>query len=569
MKTIKKQYNFLIILCLLFCVLMGLMQMVAFQHHMSPDGISYIDMGEAFWSGNYKDFVNAYWSPMYPFIQGFFQKIMDPASESEFFLIHTINFFQYLIAFICFHLLLAEMLQQLRKRNNDLLSLGKQALFMVTGYFLFTLIVLRMITVYEESPDILVAMFVFLDTLFVLKICSKPQKVLYYILLSISLGFGYYAKVVLFPIGFVFLAIPVILNLKSKNVWLKIIMAGIVYLLIVTPWALLLSQQKSYITFGDSGKLNYAWYVNGAINHFHWQGEDTYSGKPNHPTRKIHDTPDIFEFKSPVYGTYPVWYDATYWHHGIQTPFVISNQIEQSSRNVMTYLKLFTKEPGGILLLCFLVVFWVCQIHNGLKFSRLIIFVLPGSAAIFMYVLCYIEPRMVAPYLLMFYLGLLYVIFSVKWYQVQRALCYSIILYSASILMIDITKLYSVYIRDLMNHRNPWPNSWSDIAYQLNDEGLKEGNKIAIIGKAPVAYWARSGKFQIVAELPHQSFDDLFNVPRNIQEKAIHQLLQLDIDGIVAERLSKDFIDLPWKAVEGTDLIVLIKSELEIFQVEE
>lgn len=41
------------------------------------------------------------------------------------------------------------------------------------------------------------------------------------------------------------------------------------------------------------------------------------SGMPNHPTRKLNDYPAIYEFAAKNMGTYPPWFDPTYWYQGV------------------------------------------------------------------------------------------------------------------------------------------------------------------------------------------------------------------------------------------------------------
>ena len=36
--------------------------------------------------------------------------------------------------------------------------------------------------------------------------------------------------------------------------------------------------------------------------------------------RKVHASPDVFEYATPVGGTLPVFYDPTYWYEGLRTP---------------------------------------------------------------------------------------------------------------------------------------------------------------------------------------------------------------------------------------------------------
>ena len=47
-----------------------------------------------------------------------------------------------------------------------------------------------------------------------------------------------------------------------------------------------------------------------------------------HPTRKVFDRPAIYEFGSdPVGGTYPIWYDPSYWHEGETPHFDLRGQL--------------------------------------------------------------------------------------------------------------------------------------------------------------------------------------------------------------------------------------------------
>ena len=60
--------------------------------------------------------------------------------------------------------------------------------------------------------------------------------------------------------------------------------------------------------------------VNG-VPWYHWQGGPPGNGAPVHPTRQVATNPDIFEFAAPIAGTYPPWYDPTYWDEGARVAF--------------------------------------------------------------------------------------------------------------------------------------------------------------------------------------------------------------------------------------------------------
>jgi len=80
-------------------------------------------------------------------------------------------------------------------------------------------------------------------------------------------------------------------------------------------WAL--SEAKGRFTWGDSAWLNVAIHVNG-VPYVNWQGGPESSGQPIHPTRQLSMRPPIFEFATPIPGTYPPWYDPAYWNEGVR-----------------------------------------------------------------------------------------------------------------------------------------------------------------------------------------------------------------------------------------------------------
>ena len=67
----------------------------------------------------------------------------------------------------------------------------------------------------------------------------------------------------------------------------------------------------------------------------HWQGEQPEFGTPKHTTRQIHESPAAFEFATPIAGSYPPWYDPSYWHAGIKIRFDVLQQINVLVKNLV------------------------------------------------------------------------------------------------------------------------------------------------------------------------------------------------------------------------------------------
>ena len=67
----------------------------------------------------------------------------------------------------------------------------------------------------------------------------------------------------MFPLAFVFLVVCGFLVSSVRDAVPRISLAVVTFLLIASPLVIALSISKGRPTLGDSGKLVYAWYVNG------------------------------------------------------------------------------------------------------------------------------------------------------------------------------------------------------------------------------------------------------------------------------------------------------------------
>ena len=76
----------------------GAAQAWATRFATNPDGISYLDIGDAYWRGDWHHPINAYWSPLYSWILGFFFKVLRPSAYWEYPVVHLVNFLIYVAA---------------------------------------------------------------------------------------------------------------------------------------------------------------------------------------------------------------------------------------------------------------------------------------------------------------------------------------------------------------------------------------------------------------------------------------------------------------------------------------
>src|SRR5438128_10511343 len=63
----------------LLAIALGAVQAWATRFTMNPDGISYLDIGDAYWRGDWHMAINAYWSALHSWILGLFLKVLKPS----------------------------------------------------------------------------------------------------------------------------------------------------------------------------------------------------------------------------------------------------------------------------------------------------------------------------------------------------------------------------------------------------------------------------------------------------------------------------------------------------------
>ena len=201
-------------------ILLGALDAWSARFSMKPDGISYLDMGDAYLRGDWHSAINAFWSPLYAWCLGFFLKVLKPSAYWEFPVVHLVNFLVYLGALVSFDFFLRSFIDCQKKSEKSALRDEEVVLpewaWWALGYSLFIWTSLKLITIRVVTPDICVAAFVYLASGLVLKIRSGSATLRKFAILGIVLGFAYLAKAVMFPLSFVFLAVA---GFSYGNLW--------------------------------------------------------------------------------------------------------------------------------------------------------------------------------------------------------------------------------------------------------------------------------------------------------------------------------------------------------------
>jgi len=463
---------------------------------MNPDGMCYLDLGDATWSGRWSDAVNAYWSPLYAWLLGAALHVVRPTSHGEFPLVHAVNFIIFLLALGSFEFFLGSLLVDLRSdRSNGssakVVPLAEWSLTCVSyGLFLWTSLVL--ITVYDVGADLAIAALVYLIAALLLRI-RRGAGFFCYVLLGVTLGAAYLTKAAMFPLGFAFILIGFFWVPRGKRVP-YLLLVTMFFLAVSAPWVAALSKRKGKFTFGDSGMLNYSALVSPGGRVINWEGVPPATGVPLHPTRKLLDDPPLYEFATPIGGTYPPSFDPAYWNAGRTWTFNLSTQLRVILRHTLTYSGLFLRSQPGLLtaVLTLLFVGGVATRKAVLAYWPLFIM---GFAAMGLYMLVHVETRFVAAYICMFWVALLS---GIRLPQSGGQLKMAEYLIGAVTLTLVLT------VADGTAHAIQAGGPYSarnhiEVSEGLKKVGVQPGDKVAVLGDGNWSYWARLGRLRIVA----------------------------------------------------------------------
>jgi hypothetical protein len=528
-------------LCWLLAILIGAIHAwaAASAYSMNEDGISYLDMGDAFLRGDWSMAINTVWSPLYSWILGLTMHILKPAIRWEFPVVHMVNFLIYISTLVCFDFFWRQVMNSRQGvspgfSENDVVGLPKWAL-LVIGYTLFIWSSLNLINIWAVTPDMCLAAFLYLTAGLILLIRNGSATWSTYVLLGLILGLGYLTKAAMFPLSFVFLIIVFFSSPDLRQVKLPLLATVLIFLLISGSFIAILSNAKGRLTFSDAGKITYIRYVNN-MPYPHWQGEMPDNGIPLHPTRKVFDNPPIYEFGRPIGGTYPVSYDPSYWYEGAVAQFKLKQQTKLIISSALFYLDFFFNQQGimvAAIFILFMMSRWQqLSVTNILREWGLVICSL---AAFGMYALVYVENRYIAGFVVIFWADLLTKVRLVESRLTKKlASVTSIVMFIFLIVQIGAFNLegfnaLAFNVNAFKGKQTAKPAtsqirspSWpGEVAEELHRLKLESGDGVAVIGYAFNSYWARLARLKIVAEMFNWEADAFWRGTPSFQSQVI------------------------------------------------
>ena len=444
---------------------------------MNPDGVSYVDMASETWKSGPSNLLNGYWSPLYPALLSVAFLPSHPDSGREFAVAHLVNFIIFLAALWSFSFFLRAWSGA---RDEFRGSVEERKKYLVPfGFCTFLWFMTEYVSERYVSPDVCVAATVFLAAGICCRAGVQAPTWKGYVLLGLVLGVGYYAKAVMFPLALIFLALVFLwppFAMKRSGV----LTAGLVFAIAIAPLGLLISKRVGHLSTGESGALAYTWLVDGLTPLQGWTGENSERfGSPEHAPRVIYDKPLTVEFASPLPGTYPLWYEPSYWYAGAKSHFDLRKQLRSLLVQARIYKQmLFEMAPflSGATALAFLAILNGRPLAVPRSFMPLLLWPMAACAV---YGVVYTERRYLGPFLVLLWI----VLFSTWMFRVQdmvRTAVIMVVLFAAMLPTLD--QFAVAAIEDLRDILRPQPSPYAKVVSELRGLGIRQGDRLAIVG---------------------------------------------------------------------------------------
>ena len=549
----------------LTALLFGLLQAWNTRHSMNADGISYLDLANAYLNSGWKMLVNRHWSPLYPWLLAMAKFLLKPSSYWEFSVVHFVNFVLYVIAFLAYEFMLREFIAS-RISGPDSLdadaALPEWAL-RLTGYLVFFWLSLTLITLERVSPDMLMSIFVYLIVARILNIRRSHVRWHSFALLGLLLGVSYYAKTPMFPLAFIFLGVTLFSAGNLKQALPRVLIACLLFLLTAMPLLLGLSRAGGRFTIGDSGRWNYLTEVNQAGPLWYMQDIGSGRGRFIHPPQKIYDFPPVYSFVGPIGGTMPAWYDPAYWAMGVEARVHLRRQLTVIYKNARKFFDLIFTNEGGFLAVLVLLCLAGATMASLSAMLRLWPIWIPAIAALCMYMLVLVQERYVAVFLILLWTAFFSSI-RLSRNGESRRLVWGVI--CALIVAFGIPMALSAAedFHDGIKHSGH--PQW-EISRGLRHMGVQPGDRVGRIGGTHRVEWAQLLGVRVIAEISHEDAEYFWTSSPLVQSQVIESFRNVGATAIVAQQIPPYEVIVPppgWRKLGKDFYAYLLKAPAEL-----
>jgi hypothetical protein len=327
-------------------------------YNVDADTTAYLDLSNAVRNHQWHALVNASWFPTYPALLTIGRACFRFRPQYDIMAARLVDCVINLLLVLAYLLFAATVRRLVIARGVTAERLlPPRSLYLWAAIFAYFFISQDLIGI---KPDSFVSLFLILAITALLwglvRIGPLP-----YIAAGLCGGLAFAGKAFAFPLFVLLLLLVGCANLRRYRVLAGLLVSLAVFVLVTGPFVRQISVQKGRLTIGDSGRLNTAWYVNGADRLNPVSDPSVYHrgdalGSFLHPGELLAHDPEISYYGGDkVYGSTPQWDDFSYWSDGLHSRFVLHETIATLVGNCLSLVFTLTMRVQAFLLIAALV----------------------------------------------------------------------------------------------------------------------------------------------------------------------------------------------------------------------
>ena len=469
-------------------VALGALQCRAWNGAPNADGISYVELAGRYAQGDLAAIANGYWSPLYPALLGLAMRVAGASGlyyggglAPELRVALVVNLA--VLAFATFAF--SRLVLALDAAEPETTPRAVRVTRLVLAASLWIWAAIRLVAATTITPDMLLAAWLMLATAELHALTREPTSRARIVRLAIVLALGYWTKAVFFPLVLVAIVVAPVLMRRAERRAATTKLA-LLALALCAPLVAVQSASQGHLTFGETGRLNYQWYV-GDVPRLVPRVEVSAAPSSDTAASIVRTSlgPVLFTGNEP--GSFPFWHDPSRFTERRQAAFSLDAQWRVLRANAHWY-----RVVAGIFAILCLVAATASAVRQRLRLERILV-AGPALTLLALHALTHPEGRLAGAALavsltLLVYLG------GAPRSESARPLSLPRIVECAALLMAAVLALGRTSNRVSLAPRPDVRNLAADLARH----GLPAGSHVGVLGSPFGHYWAREAGVRIV-----------------------------------------------------------------------
>jgi hypothetical protein len=493
----------LALLLVLVTVALALLQCGAWDGTVNGDGVSYLDLARLYSHGRLSALANGYWSPLYPMLLASAMRATGVAGPQplatlltpEMRVVFAVNVLVMAGAAAAFGRLLIVLHRAVAPAPRAVVVCR-----VLAASALFVWCMIRFIGATSVTPDALLATWLLLVAAELVDATVQPPSTARTLRVAAFLAAGYWTKAVFFPVAALMLGAYLVATLRAvdRAAWRAHLVRGLApVLLLVAPLVMVQSASQHRLSFGETGRLNYRWYVLGAPHAAATAPDDSRTLAPDASSARrqavaLPLASGTTLYRGDVAGTFPYWFDPSRFEPRDAIRVDARAQWERLEYNAHWYR--VVAAPFVVLALIAL----AASLARGSLSARMLLPALPAATLIVLYALTHVEGRLAGPPILLLLVLALHLSSSRPPVSIAPNLDARTPLWRRASLVAECIALVALGVLAVGRTAKRVPTGPTDTlatrlvspAAELRARGLAEGSSIGIVGSPYGHYWA-------------------------------------------------------------------------------